>query len=203
MELFVRRSREVGLILDAARTERVWAYFQLLAKWNARVNLTGLRVGPDSTEAIDRLLIEPMLAAGHAGEIQQMVDIGSGGGSPAIPFALAAQSIPTLTMIESKERKSVFLREALRETGLAGEVKTLRFEEFATAHERADFDLATVRAIRVDGEFLERVAAVLLPRGRLFWFHEQGRDFSSEAAFRWDPPRELMPSSYLSIGTNG
>ena len=80
------------------------------------MNLTGLRVAPDNDEAIDRLLIEPMLAAAHAGSARTMVDIGSGGGSPAIPFALVAASQPVLTMVEVRERKSVFLREALRET---------------------------------------------------------------------------------------
>lgn len=201
MELFVRRVREVGLMLDPARAERVWVYFQLLAKWNVRVNLTGLRVASDSIEAIDRLLIEPIRAAEYADAAQRMLDIGSGGGSPAIPFALAARSIPRLTMIESKERKSVFLREALRETGLAGEVKTVRFEEFAAPNGiDAEFDLATVRAVRVDSGFLERVAAVLSPGGRLFCFHERGKDFSADANFRWDHPRKLLSeSSYLSI----
>ena len=45
-------------------------------------------------------------------------DIGSGGGSPAIPLKLARPTLP-LPMVESKTRKAVFLREAVRALGLA------------------------------------------------------------------------------------
>ena len=45
-----------------------------------------------------------------------MIDIGSGGGSPAIPLALAVPGL-RLLMVESKTRKSVFLREAVRALG--------------------------------------------------------------------------------------
>ena len=48
-----------------------------------------------------------------------VVDVGSGGGSPAIPMALALPTIQLL-MVESKTRKSVFLREAIRALDLAG-----------------------------------------------------------------------------------
>src|SRR5687767_13298383 len=116
MDALARRATEAGLALSPLQMARIWAYFQLLAKWNEKINLTGLRVVADSLQAIDRLLVEPMLAAMHAQAGRAMVDVGSGGGSPAIPFALALDPSPILTMVESRERKSVFLREALRET---------------------------------------------------------------------------------------
>ena len=131
MDALLSRAHEVGLMLDPSTAQRVWAYFELLRKWNAKMNLTGLTVTPDGAGAIERLLIEPMLAAAHAGPARTMVDVGSGGGSPAIPFALAAASNPRLTMVEARERKSVFLREALRETGLTGQVRTAKFEAVA------------------------------------------------------------------------
>ena len=168
------------------------------------MNLTGLRVAPDNEEAIDRLLIEPMLASMHAGSALTMVDVGSGGGSPAIPFAIAAASHPQLTMVESRERKSVFLREALRETGLVGQVKTARFEDFAAAQTSAGaFDVATVRAVRIDDPLLHQLRTVLARAGRLFCFHEQGGAPASEAGgLSWGQPIELVPSmkSFVTIG---
>jgi 16S rRNA (guanine527-N7)-methyltransferase len=207
MDALVRRALAVGLTLHPATAARAWTYFELLGKWSARMNLTGLRVAPDNDEAIDRLLVEPMMAAVHAGAARAMVDVGSGGGSPAVPFALAAASAPGLTMVEARARKSVFLREALRETGLAGEVVTARFEEFAAKHTSAGmFDLATIRAVRLDEPLLIAVAAVLAQGGQLFCFHEQGGAPADPApSLRWGVTRPLVPTlkSYLTIATKG
>jgi|SRR5688500_11280216 16S rRNA (guanine527-N7)-methyltransferase len=205
MDALVRRALEVGLTLHPATAARAWTYFELLAKWNTRMNLTGLRVAADNDEAIDRLLVEPMLAAAHAGRVRAMVDVGSGGGSPAVPFALAAASAPALKMVEARERKSVFLREALRETGLAGEVLTARFEDFAAKPTSAGiFDLATVRAVRLDGPLLLGVAAVLAQGGQLFCFHQQGGAPADPIpSFSWGVTTPLVPTlkSYLTIAT--
>ena len=200
MDALVRRAGAVGLTLDPATASRAWVYFELLRKWNTRMNLTGLRVAADNDEAIDRLLIEPMLAATQAGTARTMVDIGSGGGSPAIPFALAAASQPELTMVEIRERKSVFLREALRETRLIGEVRTGRFEDIAGA--LGTFELATIRAVRLDEQLMRSVVNVLAPGGRLFCFHEQG-GVPGAAGFGWNAPIALVPAlkSCVTIGS--
>jgi 16S rRNA (guanine527-N7)-methyltransferase len=78
-----------------------------------------------------------------------MIDIGSGGGSPAIPMALAMASI-RLLMVESKTRKSVFLREAIRAVALQGaDVAASRFEELlARADLHEAHDILTIRAVR-------------------------------------------------------
>ena len=92
----------------------------LLAKWNAKINLTSFKLEPGGhDEAVDRLLIEPR-DCGRAmcrQKRETAIDIGSGGGSPAIPLALALPRLH-MRMVESKTRKAVFLREAIRELGL-------------------------------------------------------------------------------------
>jgi len=205
MEALARRVAEAGLSQDPGRDARIWAYFQLLEKWNARVNLTGFRVSADNAEAIDRLLIEPMLAAAHAGSARTVADVGSGSGSPAIPFAIAAPAQPALTMVESRERKSVFLREALRATGLTGEALTVRFEDFAASQASVEGrEIVTVRAVRLDRELLKAIVMVLKPGGRLLWFHEQGKDhpFQSDG-LNWVTTIPLVTAlkSYLSIAS--
>ena len=90
------------------------AYFELLRKWNRKVSLTALPVEDAGDEAIDRLLIEPVLATKYLPKSDATaLDIGSGGGSPAIPMKLAAPGI-SLRMVESKTRKAAFLREVVR-----------------------------------------------------------------------------------------
>jgi 16S rRNA (guanine527-N7)-methyltransferase len=200
MEVLARRVAEVGLSQDLVRDARIWAYFRLLEKWNARVNLTGFRVAVDNEEAIDRLLIEPMLAAVHAGSALTIADLGSGGGSPAIPFAIAAAGAPSLTMVESREKKSTFLREALRETGLTGEVHTARFEEFAAMPASLGaFEIVTVRAVRLDGRLSRAVTDALAPGGRLFWFHDQDKQPARLSGLEWRQPVPLVTSLKSSL----
>ena len=204
MDALVRRATEVGLSLNPSQAARAWSYFELLAKWNDRMNLTGLRVAADNVQAIDRLLIEPMLAANYARPVQRMVDVGSGGGSPAVPFALALDPNPVLTMVESRERKSVFLREAVREVGLPGFVNTGRFEDFAANRSHAGlFQLLTIRAVRLDAPILAAAAAVLVPEGEVFHLHEAARHANPQnPLIRWRAPVKLLSSldSWLTIG---
>jgi 16S rRNA (guanine527-N7)-methyltransferase len=162
--------------------EQLEVYFRLLATWNSKINLTGLDLSEPAPETIDRLLIEPLIAARHSPPgVTAMIDIGSGGGSPAIPFALALPR-PRVRLVESKVRKSVFLREALRATGLAdGEVITARFEELLARpalHEA--HELLTIRAVRIEPRVLMGVQAFVKPGGQLFLFRgESGADVSS------------------------
>ena len=100
-----------------------------------------------------------------------MLDIGSGGGSPAIPLKLAIPSIQLL-MVESKTRKSAFLREAIRLLNLTDTaVETARAEDLLTRPELHESqDLVTVRAVRVEQKLLTKVQAFLKLGGRILQF---------------------------------
>lgn len=153
-------------------TARLEAYYRLLTAWNTKINLTGLKLAEFSPEALDRLLIEPLVAAKYvAGNAARMLDIGSGGGSPAIPLALAVTRL-RLLMVESKTRKAVFLREAIRALEMSGaEVVTARFEELLTRPDLHEaHDLMTVRAVRVETRTLMALQAFAKPGGQLFLF---------------------------------
>jgi 16S rRNA (guanine527-N7)-methyltransferase len=159
-------------------------YFRLLAAWNQRINLSGLDLNDPTPEALDRLLIEPLLAARQiSSSVHRMMDIGSGGGSPAIPMALAVPGV-RLLMVESKTRKSVFLREAVRALQLPGaEVATARYEELLARpalHET--HDLLTIRAVRMEARVLMSVQAFVKPGGQLFLFRGTVGSAGSEAA---------------------
>jgi len=172
-----RRARHAGLTPGAELLGNLERYYLLLARWNQKINLTAFALPPGGTdEAMDRLLIEPVMAAQHvpAGAIS-LVDAGSGGGSPAIPLKLALPHL-SLRMIESKMRKSVFLTEASRELALTNtEVETARFEELLARpdmHEAAD--LLSIRAVRVEARVLMTLQAFLKPGGHMFLFRGPG-----------------------------
>jgi 16S rRNA (guanine527-N7)-methyltransferase len=168
-----RRARHANLTLPAELLEGLERYYFLLAKWNAKVNLTAFALSPGGDDkAIDRLLLEPLVAARqlptHA---KTLLDAGSGGGSPAIPLKLAAPAL-SLRMVEVKTRKAVFLRQAVRELSLKdAEVETSRFEELLARpemHESAD--IVSIRAVRVEPKVLATLQAFLKPGGSLLLF---------------------------------
>jgi 16S rRNA (guanine527-N7)-methyltransferase len=173
-----RRARRAGVAVPAPLRESLEAYYRLLALWNTRINLTALNL-ESADEAIDRLLIEPVAAARWLPPPPcTLLDIGSGGGSPAIPLKLAVPTV-RLIMVEAKTRKSAFLREAIRQLPLADTtVETARFEELLTRpdlHEAAD--IVTVRAVRIELRVLMSLQAFLRPGGCLFLFRgPSGRD---------------------------
>lgn len=168
-ERLLRRAELSGVVVPSALLSPLTAYFELLERWNEKINLTSL-VDPD--EAIDRLLLEPVAAASHLPRSGRLIDLGSGGGSPAIPLALALGAT-TLVMVESRERKAAFLREAIRQLELynVASVEMSRFEELAGREGfRDSFSMVSIRAVRIDSQTLASVEAFLRPDGLLASF---------------------------------
>ena len=166
----LRRARSVGLHVPDEVAGRLEAYVTFLGKWNAKINLTALPLAPPTNETFDRLLIEPLLAAQYAGPVRgPWFDLGSGGGSPALPMKTVLLETP-LTMVESKVRKAVFLREAVNAMHLLGtHVENERFEDVASLNPNTA-ELITVRAVRVDATLTSVASQLLGASGRLFLF---------------------------------
>jgi 16S rRNA (guanine527-N7)-methyltransferase len=197
-----RRARRAGVTVSDALAAQLWVYIELLFRWNSKINLTSLSLEqPD--EAIDRLLVEPLAAARHLpSEARSLIDIGSGGGSPAIPLKLAHAAV-RLVMVESKARKSAFLREALRQLESDGTVETARFEELLTRPDMHEtFDVLTLRAVRTERRTLLSLQAFVRPTGRLFLFRADAGEGSSQSLvppLRWEAAYPLGPNSSLAV----
>jgi 16S rRNA (guanine527-N7)-methyltransferase len=193
------RAARVGIAIPAELARRLTVYYELLSHWNRTINLTSLS---DPDEAVDRLLLEPIAAAAHVPNGVELIDIGSGGGSPALPLALAV-SAPSLVMVESRARKAAFLREALRELGMTGAVETARFEDVAAdARYQGRFALASVRAVRLDQVAFSTLTALLRPGGIAALFRTVGSDDPPSrlpATLRWLSSRELIPASRSAL----
>jgi 16S rRNA (guanine527-N7)-methyltransferase len=164
-----KRARKAGVFLSDDLVAQLAAYYELLDRWNRKINLTSLD-NPD--EAIDRLLLEPIVAARQLpSQTANLMDVGSGGGSPAIPMRLCSPTI-RLTMVEAKARKSAFLREAVRALRLEQTVvETARYEELLAKPElHESFDVLSLRAVRVEVRTLFTLQAFVKREGLLFLF---------------------------------
>ena len=168
-----RRAARSGIFLTDELVDRLQTFYELLSRWNQKINLTSLT---DADEAIDRLILEPIVASRFVPpEAGSLMDVGSGGGSPAIPLKLMLPRLH-LVMVEAKARKSAFLREAVRQLELEhAVVETARVEELlprAELHER--FDVVTLRAVKLETRMLNTVQAFVAEGGHVLLFRGPG-----------------------------
>ena len=160
----IRRAARADVPLPAPLAARLTAFLELLFRWNRKINLTALR---DVDDAIDRLVLEPLAAVGYLPPGPgRLIDLGSGGGSPALPFALARGDLD-ITMVEIKARKAAFLREAVRVLEASRAlVETAGYEDLlAGGGHRGTYTALSIRALRVEAGALREVAEFLAPDG--------------------------------------
>jgi 16S rRNA (guanine527-N7)-methyltransferase len=135
---------------------RLGAYLRLLAAWNLRVNLTAARTPSSQVELLVRevLPLASLLAPGD------LVDVGSGNGSPGLVLG-ALFPDRAVTLLEPRLRRWAFLREASRAMGRPDiQVLRLRHDEFPGPPAAN----VTVRALRLPAPELGRLLA---PGGRI------------------------------------
>jgi len=189
----ISRFNAAGVEVSAPQLHQLKRYYDLLYRWNQRINLTALPLENYPASTLDRLLVEPVVGATLVEDsLLDYFDLGSGGGSPAIPLAIVRPQL-SLTMVESRERKAAFLRETIREVGLveAG-VLTNRFEDLADV---SVADLVTVRAVKLDGALLSLVHRLLRPGGKLLVFGAK----DTPPLFRPVEYCQLPSGSYLTM----
>jgi 16S rRNA (guanine527-N7)-methyltransferase len=140
-------------------------YAELLLDWNRRVNLTGARTLDQVRAQIADA--DSLLAASWA-SVNRVIDIGSGGGLPAIPLALARPDIQ-FTLLEANARKSAFLEHVAGTLGLRNvAVLSGRAEEFGRRPAlREQFDRAISRAAARPAVLLELALPFVTPGGDL------------------------------------
>ncbi len=126
--------------LTDALLQSLSLYLDLLLRWNARTNLTGIR---EPVEIVRRHFGESLFVARHLPPCKTLLDLGSGAGFPGIPIQLALPHL-AVTLGESQRKKASFLQEAVRTLALATDVWAGRVE--AMPKERL-FDVVTMRAV--------------------------------------------------------
>lgn len=98
----------IGLELDAAKLDALIGYHDFLMQVNASMNLTGHK---EEAKSVVNNLLNSLAPVALVTPELHTADIGSGGGLPGIPLAIALE-MPRMTLVESKEKKCRFLQDA-------------------------------------------------------------------------------------------
>ena len=206
--------------LSAERLGQLATYLDLLLRWNARTNLTSVRKPED---IVSRHFGESLFAARQLFPSSQQpmadsqrpysghwppatghscADLGSGAGFPGLPLKIWAPGL-RVTLIESQNKKTTFLREVVR----ALQLKDV--EVFSGRGEDVDrrFDLVTLRAVERFESALEIATGLLAPSGRLALLigSAQVEAARNHARYlQWSEPLAvpLSDARVLFVGTN-
>ena len=160
--------REIGLELSEAQRAAVEAHVKLLIAWNVHINLSGLRTASDIARGhvLDALVAVPALRQLTRGRAEvTLLDIGSGGGFPGLPLAIALPA-RRAALVDSIAKKASFLgaaaavvSDALRAAPAPQpEIVALaeRAEDLADEPDQRDgWDLVVARAVGTVAEVAE------------------------------------------------
>ena len=132
--------RRLGVSASQAMIESLFRYCQILAQWQARINLISPKTLPDiwARHILDSAQIGPHITA----NAKILTDIGSGAGFPALVLAVLYPDLQVVC-VESDTRKCAFLMAAARELGLKIRVQNMRVE----AYDWTGTDIITARAL--------------------------------------------------------
>jgi 16S rRNA (guanine527-N7)-methyltransferase len=150
---------------DDRQSAALSRYAELLLRWNARINLTA---APSIDVLVTEHFPDAFALARKLEQAARVVDVGSGGGLPAIPLALLRPGL-AITLVEPIAKKVAFLRTAIRELALGDRVAVQvgRGEAVARETPRA-FDVAISRATLAPARWLVLGAKLVRPGGRVF-----------------------------------
>lgn len=156
----------LGIDLPADVQERLLAYAAFLEKWNRTYSLTALR---DPKLAVSHHLLDSLAILPYV-SVSTLLDVGSGGGQPGIPLAIARPEL-AVTLLDSNSKKTAFLQQAVIELGLKNvQVVTARVEEFKPA---APFAAITSRAFAELADFVGLTRHLLAQSGE--WLAMKGQ----------------------------
>jgi 16S rRNA (guanine(527)-N(7))-methyltransferase RsmG len=183
------RERLAGVVeLSPGQVEALESHYQLLLRWNRTLNLTSIK---KMEEAVERHYCESLFLGTHLPQGRlRIADVGSGAGFPGFPVAVLRPDC-SVTLIESHQRKAVFLREASRS------LPNVRVLAKRAEDVNEQFDWAISRAVSYEdlASFLKNLA----PNADLL---TGGEEPPGGIGFVWQPqiPMPWGAQRFLRIG---
>lgn len=168
-EMLARGLEGLGLPSDERTVTLLGCFADLLLRWNRTYNLTAIREESEvvTHHLLDSAALVPMIAK-IAPEAKTLLDVGSGGGLPAVPTALLRPDL-SVHAVDTVKKKVTFLQQAQIELGL---------KNFRAHHARVEnlclspFDVITSRAFASLADFTSLTEHLLKPSG--LWLAMKG-----------------------------
>lgn len=154
---------ELGLNLPEEVQHKLLAFRDLLLKWNKTYNLTALR---DPAQAISHHLLDSLAILPHVGT-GNLLDVGSGGGLPGIPLAIARPAL-SVSMVDTVQKKTTFLQQGVIELAL----KNVTVHHARVEAMQGQYAQISSRAFAEIGLFISLTRHLLAPDGR--WLAMKG-----------------------------
>lgn len=181
-EDFAARLDALGVSLDATAIARLGDYLARLLAMNKFMNLTAITDPAEAwtRHALDALTLVPLLAELPSGA--GVVDVGTGGGVPGIPLAIARPDLRVM-LVEATQKKVAFLSSVIAALGLKNvSVRAQRAEAASEWELRGSFDVATARAVGRIAMLLPITAPFVKSGGRVLLIKGQRADEELEEA---------------------
>ena len=167
LESLEREARLRRVSITARQAQVIQKYLLMLERWDRAINLTGL----DGERRIRRLVIEPLWVADQLRPSGRYMDIGSGNGSPGIPWHVL-RHFTRVDLVEAHCRKAVFLAEAIRHLKLTDvRVHTSRIETLGGV---GSIDWFTLQGVRLTEALCRRLSVFAGSDSRLVWLTKPG-----------------------------
>lgn len=164
--------RMARFIQDDRATVKFASYLAELLRWNKKINLTSV-VNLD--ELIEKQLLDSLIPLRLGSELIQnnaiLLDIGSGGGFPAMPLKIARGNL-SVHMVESRIKKVNFLKHMARKLEL-NDINAWCGKFPLESHEKnfpGHFDIVTTKAVKPDVSICSAIGKVLKENGQAIFY---------------------------------
>jgi 16S rRNA (guanine527-N7)-methyltransferase len=148
--------------------DKLERYYQLLLQENKRINLVSRETTEGGFISLTKLAAQSLLPFEKIDidEIENYLDIGSGGGFPAVPILLT-EKVKQATLIERTKKKAGALRRILLALDVKAEIINQSFEETSL---ELTFDLITLQLVKLTPQLFESIFSVLKPGGYFVYY---------------------------------
>jgi 16S rRNA (guanine527-N7)-methyltransferase len=156
---------EMGVQLDESQVEVLWRYGVMLRERNEHVNLTSI-VSPEGILTLH--MLDSLSVASHLGDAREIIDVGTGGGFPGVPLAVAFPD-RNFTLVDGTQKKIRFVSDAIEAldlrnaTAMAARAENLPLNKNDSVH----YDVVVARAVSTLADLVHNAGRLLAPHGRL------------------------------------